>query len=55
MFSLVPLGGCKAMHEFLVLHYMALTVLRNGTPSWTYFCLIVHGLVLEESACHAHV
>ena len=28
-----------------------LTVLRNGTPSWTYACLFAHGYALEESAC----
>ena len=46
--SLVALGGSKAMHEFWSCTTWPLTVLKNGTPSWTYACLIVHGYVLAR-------
>ena len=45
---IVALGGSKAMHEFLVLHYMA----TDSAEEWDAF---LDTRWLEESACPAHV
>ena len=45
---LVALGGSKAMYEFLVPHYWPPTVLKNGTPSWIYACVLVYGFALAR-------
>ena len=46
--SLVALGGCKAMHQFLVLHYMA----TDSAEEWDSFLdlchLSAHGYVLAH-------
>ena len=36
--TLVALGGSKAMHEFLVLHYLATDSAQEWTSSWTVAC-----------------
>ena len=44
--TLVALGGSKAMHEFLVLHYLATESAKNGMYFWTVASPSAHGYVL---------